>query len=306
VSALLVDPMGFAAGDSNLYRYVNNRPTNHTDPSGLDSIEVRQDGAIIWIRGTPGKDVPLSPIQSVVIGRSLAPYPYNHPAVRIDGLTDFQPIQALREIASDWKNYLGPTDYNAFWNAAPAAQQQIIAKNLSAIRRTPLGEYGPKEHITELAVMLAQFTGVASVEQAWTGKDLQNNPLSPGERIWLGATGSLQLVLTAFGILRCATGPVAPGRVITRIGDLTAQEQAALARIWEGEAVSTLPSSVREQLAAMYRGVARAPQNAPGSAQAAFNEARAAYLLGEGPNPGPSVNAFAERMGIPIQRRGAN
>ena len=29
------DPLGFDAGDSNLYRYVNNRPTVQTDPSGL-------------------------------------------------------------------------------------------------------------------------------------------------------------------------------------------------------------------------------------------------------------------------------
>jgi hypothetical protein len=29
------DPSGFAAGDTNLYRYVGNRPTNATDPSGL-------------------------------------------------------------------------------------------------------------------------------------------------------------------------------------------------------------------------------------------------------------------------------
>ncbi len=29
------DPLGFDAGDSNLYRYVNNRPTGVTDPSGL-------------------------------------------------------------------------------------------------------------------------------------------------------------------------------------------------------------------------------------------------------------------------------
>jgi RHS repeat-associated protein len=28
------DPIGFAAGDTNLYRYVNNSPTNYTDPSG--------------------------------------------------------------------------------------------------------------------------------------------------------------------------------------------------------------------------------------------------------------------------------
>src|SRR5262249_49496098 len=28
------DPLGFDAGDSNLYRYVNNRPTQYTDPTG--------------------------------------------------------------------------------------------------------------------------------------------------------------------------------------------------------------------------------------------------------------------------------
>jgi RHS repeat-associated protein len=31
------DPIGFAAGDANLYRYVGNSPTNFTDPSGLFS-----------------------------------------------------------------------------------------------------------------------------------------------------------------------------------------------------------------------------------------------------------------------------
>jgi RHS repeat-associated protein len=30
------DPIGFAAGDGNLYRYVGNGPVNGTDPSGLD------------------------------------------------------------------------------------------------------------------------------------------------------------------------------------------------------------------------------------------------------------------------------
>ena len=29
------DPKGFAAGDTNLYRYVGNDPTNSTDTSGL-------------------------------------------------------------------------------------------------------------------------------------------------------------------------------------------------------------------------------------------------------------------------------
>jgi RHS repeat-associated protein len=34
-----VDPMGFAAGDLNLYRYVRNNPTNLTDPSG-DKVSI--------------------------------------------------------------------------------------------------------------------------------------------------------------------------------------------------------------------------------------------------------------------------
>jgi RHS repeat-associated protein len=37
------DPLGFDAGDSNLYRYVNNQPTRGTDPSGLDVYIVGGD-----------------------------------------------------------------------------------------------------------------------------------------------------------------------------------------------------------------------------------------------------------------------
>jgi hypothetical protein len=39
--------MGFAAGDSNLYRYVNNKPTNATDPSGLIGIEKQGDSPTV-------------------------------------------------------------------------------------------------------------------------------------------------------------------------------------------------------------------------------------------------------------------
>ena len=34
------DPIGFAAGDANLYRYVGNQPTTHTDPSGLEESSI--------------------------------------------------------------------------------------------------------------------------------------------------------------------------------------------------------------------------------------------------------------------------
>ncbi len=45
------DPLSFAAGDSNLYRYVFNTPTLYTDPSGLDRIDYRIDGmghTVVW------------------------------------------------------------------------------------------------------------------------------------------------------------------------------------------------------------------------------------------------------------------
>jgi RHS repeat-associated protein len=46
-----VDPIGFRAGDSNLYRYVFNSPTNYTDPSGefvfLPLLVVMGGGALI-------------------------------------------------------------------------------------------------------------------------------------------------------------------------------------------------------------------------------------------------------------------
>ena len=35
------DPIGFAAGDANLYRYVGNGPTNATDPSGLEDPSLK-------------------------------------------------------------------------------------------------------------------------------------------------------------------------------------------------------------------------------------------------------------------------
>jgi RHS repeat-associated protein len=99
---------------------------------------------------------------------------------------------------------------------------------------------------------------------------------------------------------QAGAGANAP-RTITRIGDLTRQEQATLAEIWNGnQPPEALPLEVRQQLANMYSGVAN--RNAPGFAQSAFNQARADYLLGRGPNPGPDVNAFAKQMGIPIFR----
>ena len=85
--------------------------------------------------------------------------------------------------------------------------------------------------------------------------------------------------------------------VINKIGDLTPAEKDILKGIWDGGHRSRLPLNTRQQLADYFSGVAS--KNPAGSAQAAFNQARADYLLGRGPNPGRSVNPFAERFGIP-------
>ncbi|KLU02240.1 biogenesis of outer membrane [Rhodopirellula islandica] len=44
------DPIGFAAGDANLYRYVGNGPTNAIDPSGLAEDDPRWWGDTYWFQ----------------------------------------------------------------------------------------------------------------------------------------------------------------------------------------------------------------------------------------------------------------
>jgi RHS repeat-associated protein len=57
------DPMGFDAGDSNLYRYVNNEPANTNDPSGLQQAQLSNpvlvlmpDGSVRQVNVPAGKD----------------------------------------------------------------------------------------------------------------------------------------------------------------------------------------------------------------------------------------------------------
>jgi RHS repeat-associated protein len=49
-----VDPMGFGAGDTNLYRYVGNSSTNATDPSGMWGLPSLQDVQQGWNNFTQG------------------------------------------------------------------------------------------------------------------------------------------------------------------------------------------------------------------------------------------------------------
>ena len=91
-------------------------------------------------------------------------------------------------------------------------------------------------------------------------------------------------------------------RTITQIGDLTPAERKVLAEIWRGTLPpAALDDDVRRQLADLY--LQAAAQMPPDSAQAVFNEARASYRMGQGPNPGPSVVDFARRNHLKIHRK---
>jgi RHS repeat-associated protein len=70
------DPMKFDAGDSNLYRYVNNRPTQVTDASGLFAIAdhalMIQVAVIEWSRAHIQKDEKLrEKIRNIVVSSNL-------------------------------------------------------------------------------------------------------------------------------------------------------------------------------------------------------------------------------------------
>ena len=47
-----VDPLGFGAGDTNLYRYVGNNSTNATDPSGLWSLQETWNSGVSAVKQT--------------------------------------------------------------------------------------------------------------------------------------------------------------------------------------------------------------------------------------------------------------
>ena len=78
------DPLGFAAGDANLYRYVGNAPTDFTDPSGL---------------AKPLPDVPLGPFGKVDLPERELLELLNIPKHRWNGDCD-KALQVLDNLAS--------------------------------------------------------------------------------------------------------------------------------------------------------------------------------------------------------------
>ncbi|MCS7044857.1 MAG: hypothetical protein NZO58_00725 [Gemmataceae bacterium] len=72
------DPLGFLAGDANLYRYVGNMATMATDPSGL--IQLPRDQWPGWVRRMVGSPDPYAPNSGNTVDRVLRVYyDRNHP-----------------------------------------------------------------------------------------------------------------------------------------------------------------------------------------------------------------------------------
>jgi RHS repeat-associated protein len=98
-------------------------------------------------------------------------------------------------------------------------------------------------------------------------------------------------------------GSQQPPRQRVNIADIVsdAATRQQIKRVFDGrEPVSSL-NEMLPQLIDLYRQTAH--ENPAGSAQAAFNEARALFLEGKGPSPGNNVVKFAEKHGFPVARR---
>ena len=95
------DPKGFKAGDADLYRYANNEPTIHTDPSGMaDAFD-----------GNPI----MGPLKAIFY--RLPKYLYNQLTDPYDGLpnrnVDWTPTVTPTQVWSTWATGSGPAQYRS-------------------------------------------------------------------------------------------------------------------------------------------------------------------------------------------------
>jgi len=97
------DPIGFAGGDANLFRYAGNQPTFSRDPSGLAEVP----------------EEPFPRVRPSEREKSASPHGPNTVQGRIDRmLEDFLrvPVKKIRYPGQDVYKLLGIEKYSGFWS----------------------------------------------------------------------------------------------------------------------------------------------------------------------------------------------
>jgi hypothetical protein len=113
------DPIGFAAGDVNQYRYVGNGPTNATDPSGL------ADDVPRWKRWWRSR-----------YGAKRVPQKAADPAAAVNALSKYRSRrffingQNLLLDKSGMKHIL-ERHHPSYWNGTVKSSQSFFPKNMS-------------------------------------------------------------------------------------------------------------------------------------------------------------------------------
>ena len=84
------DPIGFAAGDLNIYSYVSNSPVNYTDPSGEGPITMMRKWIKIGLEKVLGKaaESAIDRVATAVIGQTMLDHILDPPEVGYNQATE--------------------------------------------------------------------------------------------------------------------------------------------------------------------------------------------------------------------------
>jgi hypothetical protein len=160
------DPIGFEAGDANLYRYVGNGPTNAVDPSGLDYLYIqskkreRLTGIAYWA---------FEPGEGIVIGNARG-YPtigstvpgFRPPSVSWDVHLNNEfggGVLGEEQVKRAIRKFISISDDTSLGEFSERTQHKYIREMLDATKKGALGDEAPEVRAARARVWLEQHPG---------------------------------------------------------------------------------------------------------------------------------------------------